>query len=580
MPLAWIAARWFLVFLFLAMLAPWSGAATATTVGSVDALVPRIEFLEDPEGGLSYADILQPAQDARFTLLDEGTQPNFGLSRSAYWLRLRFELADGAAAERFLEIAYPFLGSVELIAEGEHVVSGAKLPFSTRPIPHRNFVFPLALRTGTTNTYYLRVASEGTLTIPVRLWTPAAFHRAAQDAYLLLGLYYGEFLALMLYNLILFLTLRDRAYLAYVLFVMAMTATNLSYNGLGMQYVWAEWPTEGRVGLTVVLALSAVLSMLFSRIFLNTRRNAPRLDIALQAATGLFGVALAVAVFDLRTAFAIMAISGLVFPALCLAAGVVSLRNGHSSARYFLLGWSALLIGTILYTMRTLNLLPANFFTLNAIQIGTAVEMLLFSFALADRTRKLIDANAELRERQRYLHEVAHRDPLTGLGNRLLLEDRLQHAIEVAQRNGKPVAVMMVDLDDFKPVNDRYGHAVGDELLKVVASTLLDTVRASDTVTRLGGDEFVLIIETLASPDDAHRLAEKIRRQLARPITVDGHQLSIGASVGVALFPADTQRPEDLLRRADEAMYRAKEATHLQHGRRPRHATAEALPAD
>jgi two-component system, sensor histidine kinase LadS len=553
------AARWLVALLAFFCHAQFAAGAVVTGVGNADKLVPRIEYLEDAEGRLAFADVLQPTYSERFKALPEGTHPNFGLSKSAYWLRMSLSLKDGETSVRFLEVAYPFLGGVEFFSEGAHIATGATLPFASRPVSHRNFVFPLNLRAGTTAIYYLRVTSEGTLTIPVHLWQPAAFHRAAQDSYFLLGLYYGEFIALLLYNLILFVTLRDRAYLAYIGFVAVIAITNLSYNGLGMQYVWFDWPAEGRIGLTFTLALSAIFSMQFSRIFLNTKLNAPRMDVALQTASGIFIVALLVAIFDLRKAFFIMAANGLIFPALCLAAGLVSWRKGHATARFFLLGWSALLIGTTIYTMRTLNLVPANFFTLNTIQMGTAAELLLFSFALADRTRQLIRKNAELQERERQLHEAAHHDPLTGLGNRLLLEDRLNHALQLAHRNCVPMAVILVDLDNFKPVNDQYGHAAGDALLKAVALVLVNSVRTSDTVTRLGGDEFVLVLESLNLADDAYRIAEKIRREVCRGMTVAGQTLQVSASFGVAVFPEDGKKAEDLLRWADEAMYRDKE---------------------
>lgn len=533
--------------------------AGITRVGPDDKLLPRIEFLEDAGGRLAYDDVVLAAQQGSFKALAEGTQPNFGLSRSVYWLRISLVLAEGEAHDRLLEVAYPFLGSVILHGDGRQTATGAALPFDSRPIAHRNFVFPLVLRAGETQVYFLRVTSEGTLTIPVHVWKPEAFHQTAQKSYFLLGLYYGEFIALLLYNLILYLTLRDRAYLAYIGFVAVMAITNLSYNGLGMQFVWFDWPTEGRAGLTITLALSAIFSMQFSRIFLNTKQNAPRMDAALQATSGLFVVALGVAIFDLRSAFLIMATSGLFFPALCLGAGILAMRRGHGTARFFLLGWSALLIGTILYTMRTLNLVPANFFTLNAIQMGTAAELLLFSFALADRTRRLIQVNAELHERELQLREAAHRDPLTGLGNRLLLDDRLRHALQMAQRQNSLAAVLLVDLDNFKPVNDKFGHAAGDALLKAVAGLLVNAVRASDTVTRMGGDEFVLVVEALHAPGEAYQLAEKIRSELSRTLTVAGRPLQVSASVGVAVFPDHAMLPEDLLRRADEAMYRDKD---------------------
>lgn len=538
-----------------------SATTAATAVGHANSVVPQVDYLEDRSGQLTLAEVTAPERAADFRALPPGAEPNFGLSASVYWLRFELRAEPGAAADRLLEVAYPFLGSVVLHGpDGQTIASGAKLPFETRTTPHRHFIFPLRLAAGAPGVYHLRVATEGAYTIPLRIWQPTAFHDRAQDSYLLLGLYYGELLALLLYNLLLYLSLRDRAYLAYVAFVAAMALTNLSYNGLGGQYFWPDAPGAGRYGLPLGLAATAIASMQFSRIFLVTARNSPRLDKLLKAMMSIFVLAAAASPFYLLPAFRVMAASGLVFPLVCLGAGIVSLRQGHSPARFFLLGWSVLLLGVVLYTLRTLGVLPANFFTLNAIQIGSAIEMLLFSFALADRTRVLVVANAELREREIQLRHAAHHDPLTGLANRLLLDDRLDHAIGLAGRQGHPLAVLLVDLDKFKPVNDTWGHAVGDALLKEVAARLLTTVRGVDTVARIGGDEFVLVLESLHSLDDARQVAEKVLAELSRPVVVDGHELHISGSVGIAFHDEPALDARELLKRADMAMYEAKAA--------------------
>ena len=155
---------------------------------------------------------------------------------------------------------------------------------------------------------------------------------------------------------------------------------------------------------------------------------------------------------------------------------------------------------------------------------------------------------------------LARYDPLTGLINRFLFGDRLQSAINRAKREGGIVALMFLDLDEFKSVNDHYGHGVGDELLKQVAERLKDSVRASDTVARLGGDEFTVILEGAQRVEDAGQVATKIIRTLQEPFEVGPRQLRITTSIGISLYPMDGESAEDLLRDADIAMYSAKTA--------------------
>jgi diguanylate cyclase (GGDEF)-like protein/PAS domain S-box-containing protein len=153
---------------------------------------------------------------------------------------------------------------------------------------------------------------------------------------------------------------------------------------------------------------------------------------------------------------------------------------------------------------------------------------------------------------------LAHHDPLTGLANRLLFSARLEQAIEHAQRHGRRVGLLFIDLDNFKFVNDSLGHLVGDAYLKQQADRLVAHVRAEDTVARLGGDEFAVITEDLAQADDAGALADKLLAVLSQPVSTAGHEVQGSASVGIGVYPDDAATSEDLLKAADAAMYHAK----------------------
>jgi len=166
-------------------------------------------------------------------------------------------------------------------------------------------------------------------------------------------------------------------------------------------------------------------------------------------------------------------------------------------------------------------------------------------------------------ERKRLADEMMHlayHDGLTGLPNRVLLEDRLGQAIRTNMRQGLPLSLLFIDLDRFKPINDTWGHAAGDQVLCEVARRLKSALRASDTVARIGGDEFVVLLTTLKRADDAAVVADKLIDALSQPILVGGHDLQVGASIGVVHCPDDGVEPQVLLRRADAAMYAAKES--------------------
>ena len=168
----------------------------------------------------------------------------------------------------------------------------------------------------------------------------------------------------------------------------------------------------------------------------------------------------------------------------------------------------------------------------------------------------------ERKEREERVRHLAHHDALTDLPNRVLLNDRIAQAVSLAERNRTRVAVMFLDLDRFKTVNDSLGHGVGDKLLQEVSRRLKLCIRASDTVSRLGGDEFVILMPDMADPADIAVAAQKVLDAVARPYNIDGHELVSTPSVGIAVYPGDGADVDTLLRNADAAMYHAKE-----HGR-------------
>ena len=187
---------------------------------------------------------------------------------------------------------------------------------------------------------------------------------------------------------------------------------------------------------------------------------------------------------------------------------------------------------------------------------GLSLSMALLAwFMITGRARALRLAAEMTRE----LRHMAQHDSLTGLPNRVLFSDRVQHELAYAKRHGERFAMIFFDLDKFKSINDNHGHAVGDMLLRQAAERLQKAVRASDTVSRIGGDEFVVLMGELAAANAALALAEKIRQAVRHPYSIDGRELTISCSVGVAIYPDDGDNEVALFKSADEAMYRAKE---------------------
>lgn len=229
------------------------------------------------------------------------------------------------------------------------------------------------------------------------------------------------------------------------------------------------------------------------------------------------------------------------------------MKSGKQSQEYYKRLWTTLLKGEIWYSETIERRKDGGFYTVQ--QTITPIrssrgEITHFISIHEDITAK--------KETEARIERLAHYDGLTSLPNRALFYDRLRQAGRLAARNHHSVALLFLDLDRFKAVNDSFGHAVGDLLLQAVAGRLKDCMRESDTVARLAGDEFTIILPHITARADAAMVAEKILAALATPFQLDGHEIRTSASIGIALYPDDARDEEDLVKLADAAMYTAK----------------------
>lgn len=249
-------------------------------------------------------------------------------------------------------------------------------------------------------------------------------------------------------------------------------------------------------------------------------------------------------------------------------AAVARLRAGFEPARFFVLAFVPYMIGTFANLYYNTFIPPGNWFwATNGVEFGTMFQAAILSFSIIDRLRILEGegrrARSELSavsERALQMEHLALIDPLTGLANRAHFTRELLGAMERARRANGKLAVLFVDLDDFKSINDRFGHRFGDDVLRAVARRLSDRLRSTDVVARLGGDEFAAILENLESMERADRVAADVAGLLDLPIVVDGERMALGISVGRAVYPDDGRTVDHLLHAADLRMYEMKRA--------------------
>ncbi|TFV99477.1 hybrid sensor histidine kinase/response regulator [Oxalobacteraceae bacterium OM1] len=385
-----------LCLVFAAVLPAHAGTAVIDEESpDVINLTPLWEALVDPQQQWTLADVQQmtftPA--AKFVRRNADSV-NFGLVQSAVWLRVTLQNTSARDIERLLEIGYPHLHHVSLFtpqANGyRETATGASHPFADRPMEHRNFVFPVRLAAHSEAVYYLRVASDTSLDVPAKLWKEVPFEEKTLHEYMAQALYFGMLLALMLYNLLLFVSLRDRTYFYYVLFGLTSALSLVAYSGVGYQFFWPEFPSWTRVASMTGFALNGFTLLLFQRHLLATQRFVPTLDRVMRGLMVVNLLQIAALWWSLRNTIEIAIAIDACNMLLAVIVGIFCLLRGQRSARVFLLAFSCLVGAAVVTALRSLGVPGVPGFVLTyGMQIGSGMEMLLLSLALADRFNQI-----------------------------------------------------------------------------------------------------------------------------------------------------------------------------------------------
>uniref|UniRef100_A0A931D6K5 diguanylate cyclase n=2 Tax=Pseudomonas chaetocerotis TaxID=2758695 RepID=A0A931D6K5_9PSED len=522
-----------------------------------------------------------------------------GFTRSAYWFRLAIGNSSNQALTRLLVVDNPRISQVDAYVpdgQGGYRVwrTGADRPQTAKAYDNRNFVFALQLAANSQQEIYLRVESSIGLLVPLQLWTVEGFQAYAREDYMARAGYMGIAVAMILFNLMLFIALRERIYLLYVTFVLCAVCALTIKNGMAPDWTLFGLPLNSNEAYYSGASLALSSMLLFMRSMLQTARLLPRVDRWLLALVALYLISPLIYAAALAQVSRIAIVINLLTAFVMMGVALACALKRQRSAYFFLAAFGLLILGGATTTLRAMGILPTNAFTVDGLQIGSSLEMLLLAFALADRINVMrqekLRAQARLLQTQEQLvetlqrseRELEHRvterteelrvlnsrlqtlsltDALTGIANRRHFDEVLIKEWQHAQRAGYPLALPLVDVDWFKAYNDHYGHLAGDSCLQQIAHTLAATInRSTDLVARYGGEEFVFLAPSTGL-DGAQSMAEKLVEAVAALELPHEHSPldHISISIGVASMRSDAASPpQSLLQRADAALYRAK----------------------
>lgn len=577
-----------------------------------------VEYLQEKPGQPLNASQAMSSPDWQ---AHQGKMLNLSFQPAPIWIR--FGVRNSTTTRQWaLEIPWAMLDDIEFqqwnatdTQPMPPLRAGRFQPLQMAVAKGPTYVFPVDLDAGQSTMLLLRVSAPEYL-IPLTLIKRSEFHAVTQDRSVFLAAVFSVLVVMLLYNANLSVFTRDRNYVAYSMYLLAVIFVEAATTGYGKLYLWTDSIWWNERSLPIFASLAYLTALYFLRCFLDLKANAPRLYGVYKALIGVWAVLLvgSIALPDISFLYPAARAMGPISLFFLLGVAIYLALRGHVSARIFAIAWGAIIVAAFVTGLWVLGLIEGNGLIENSQHIGFVLETVLLSVALAERIRrerllkeaaqsnlsqvkremevereKKINAQEEALAIQRRaneelesrvqgrtadlqqamkslatanaeLAELSVTDGLTKVHNRRYFDEVLKAEHERAVRHRTPLNLIMVDIDHFKRINDTVGHVGGDECLKLVAATLKNNVhRVDDLVARYGGEEFALILPS-ADPQAMKQIAERLRGAVESiRFIYRGRQVPLSVSVGVLSDVPDGNRDHrEWIARADAALYEAK----------------------
>jgi len=525
------------------------------------ALGEYVTSFEDTSPSLSALEALNKYQQGHGS---RQTQEylTFGINADPAWLILPISNSSMTSINKRVSIETSWLDSVDIyLFSNNKMVFNVNLGdgniFTEKPINSRYLEVDIDFPTKESY-LILRVETPDPMVVPLYIRSKEARFVAFNAESFRYGIIYGAIIALMFYNLFLGLSLKSNPNLFYSLYMFAFLCMNISYTGYGFSWLWSDNTEFQKWANPIFMASHIITGLLFSVNFISLKQHFPKLHksifiiIVVIVTTLGVGVSISNHVMVISLAFVYM----LIFTLFIILLGVIARISKVPAANYFL---SATILGAsggLITCMTVWGLIQYNTHAYMAIEYGMVLEATLLSLALADKFNRLrVEKNLAL--------DLANIDPLTTLNNRRALYDYSNGLVLKTTPNQDNISIIMMDIDDFKETNDLYGHEIGDEVLKGVASTLKHMTREHDFLARWGGEEFISILPN-TTLNDAVIIAERYREAISQnKFDIGNKVITNSISLGVASSHFDEvnlQQLQQTIKVADEQLYRAKDS--------------------
>ncbi|OUS05974.1 hypothetical protein A9Q81_04325 [Gammaproteobacteria bacterium 42_54_T18] len=588
-------------------------------------LGPHVFYLEDKKGTMSVRDVIHG--DYYWVESDKITV-NLGFTTSAYWFRVSIQNMNIGNGEWLLEESYALIDKLQLyvVRQGETVdyrESGDSMPVSQRPVNHSRFLFPVQLTPNSVTDLYIRVENTEAMELTLRLWKEATFQISDRQTFMVDGFFYGLFSVMALYNLVIFFSVKERAYVFYVFYVVASMFFIGTQKGHFFLWFYPESPVFHHYTIPIVTVMMMATILLFFEHFLEVRRSFPKVWVTLNSLmVTMILVTFALPFVEYKLVISVVMVLLLILAVLSFFIVAKLALKGEKTAQVFLFGWVSLMICGVFLTLAKLGYVRNELIANYGLQIAFSFEIILFSLALSfrineakeakviaeaqmeeerggrikaesqtlqkerelrraredalaqqkklnenlehtvrERTLELEETMEHLNKVNKELEELSVKDGLTGIFNRRYFDTKAEEEWDRAMRNPAMVSILLLDLDHFKAVNDNRGHQCGDKVLQVVARAIVDIAcRPADVVARYGGEEFVVLLPS-TTRDGAEHVAGLLVKHIAdQRIMFEGKLVPVTVSIGLAsVMPTISDKLDVLISGADEALYQSKE---------------------
>lgn len=482
---------------------------------------------------------------------------NFGIGSRPVWLRLQLHNPSETAISVQVVTGTSWIDDLQLtLLHNDQSLfqwhSGDALAGARDLVPGIGYVVQLVIPPGSSE-LYLRAQSTDPMVLPIEILSERNFLARDREYKFVYGLIYGFLLALIVYNSMLFIGLRERSYLYYSIYLGLFAVLNFAYSGHGFAWLWPDNPLFQEHIIVFCMLLFGCSSLIFTSSFLGLAEHAPRALRALQAMVAVvaIGIVITLLLGD-RISESLLAISfNLLTTISMVALGLTTLRQRQLARGYYLIATLCGMLGTAITILTIWAALPFTGWTYGAIKVGIIIQATLLALGLSLKVRQ---QQIEKIQAER----LAEHDPLTGLLNRRGFNQQAEILWRTCPRNQRPLTLIMLDLDHFKLINDQHGHLIGDQVLQASAQLLSHACRAGDILGRWGGEEFLFLLPD-TDLEQARLFAERLRQTIAAHQLARGsEQIRFTASFGVAQRNRHLYL-EELIDEVDVQLYAAKQ---------------------